>query len=112
MNQRLPNLQEKPEEEFSGFGTCSWEINVGSAKLSFLNALKRNSYGFSKWTGSSRYKSWLRARKNREFMGSGTDGLSFDDTTTPRRVTRSTGKFLDLPNVQPKVLEYKRNDKC
>ena len=106
------------EELFEGFGSVDSSKNIGSAKQNFLKALLRQSYESRELaSGFLQRKIWLNNIMSSEsrvrYSGIYTDSspeaiepINFD-SSTPKRVTRSQGKPMDLPNVQPRTLEYK-----
>ena len=118
------------EINFDGFtGNDSGE-NAGSVNLNLLNALRdsfeeglRVSQRFRR--GSNFLKSiWLSSFLNSDDKSKGNMSLTerdqskgkFDpvrrlsfDTPTSGVVTRSKGKAIDLPNVQPRILERKKS---
>ena len=120
------------EDAYEGFGTVDPGRMVGSAKLNALASLKRHRslYYDSEFEYQRGNNFFLRKIWKRDYLNSaqGAHDRSLSDedtpsTLTPTRLsfgedrtstpvshhhrTRSKGEVKDLPNVQPRTLEYK-----
>ena len=120
-------IQTEDLKSFTGFETKPDHINIGSVKLNRLKLLKRRSAEFKNMILSFRedtnnFLSSVWSRDKTECYSAPTpnpilnfsDNESMDSTLqhryvfmSPRR-TRSKGGVLDLPNVQPRTLEYNK----
>ena len=127
----MKTLPREDEELFEGFGTQLPGTRVGAAKLNFLKTLRRHSSDHKDLAVSFRsgnnnflramWKKGYRASESRLDGGSigtesdhsgGVAAQKIDFDVTPRViVTRSRGTPMNIENVQPRTLEYKRYGK-
>ena len=110
------------EEVFEGFGSVNPYKTIGSARVNFLKAYYNRTAEFRESASDYILRNmWLdnlmqsesRLKQSGGFSDEQSnpqmiEPINFDDSATPRRVTRSQGAAMSLPNVQEKILEYKK----
>ena len=109
---------------YEGFGSVSPNSKVASAKFRWLTALRKQPEYYQNITDPLKRRASFNFNRNEQdsminnisvsdselIVPTPTRRLTFE-TSTPRRVTRSRGKPIELENVQSKTIEYRKSNK-